>query len=1203
MTEVLAEYRLKVHGAYRTAAGTVVAGAGAVVVVLSPTAWFAALAVAVAVLVAVLATTRLHLDAPERAAGRATGARLAALTAAGMCAVRGADGVGWRVTVAVTLVAVLLGVLAESSALRVSRVSRVFAAHLPGFTMPTRLPVPVGAMFPASIVVAAAAVPLAWWPALVPVWCVLAAGSFLLVAGNGVLGFVRWRQDRKLDLELAAAVREYDPEFVVYTSRPDDASYQVAMWLPYLRRTGRRFVVVARSREAVDGLVPIVPEPVLLRHSAAALESVITPSLGAVFYVNASSGNNQMVRHHRLTHVYLGHGDSDKPPSYNPTHRMYDEVFAAGPAAIERYGAHGVRVDPARFVVVGRPQVEDVVVVGTPGEPGAQAAVAASSSAPGAGAELDASPGGTQTVLYAPTWRGHVADTALSSLPAGERIVAALLERGVRVVFRPHPFSYEFPEDAAAIARIQALLEADAAASGRAHVWGAPAERERSILQCINESDAMVSDVSSVVSDYLYSRKPFAMVAVPRPAAEFRAEYPIARASYVLDGDLGNLDAVLDGLLANDTMVAARDEVRAHYLGDFPAENYAQHFVDAADAAVVRGQQAEDEPDDGPESDFAVDTGAGNGDPVADLLPAGMSGAGLAREVMRSAAWRTVVQPVLEQVPALVTLALAIAAVDRRVVAVAAGLTVVRLVWRLTELRRLGRVIGTRLGPYAPSLFFVVVALAAVEGPSPDGVSWLLVAAGAATMGSQGVAHLQSQRGVHARHLPGLRVPAREVPAASSVLAILGLILGGLAVLALAVPGAVVVVAVASALAFVTLCWAWPLAARNASRSADDLAELTSLVERYDPSFAVYFAAGSASAYQYAMWESHFAQIGRPYVVVVRTAAALDAIAQLTSAPVIHRPDLRSLDDIAVSSITTVFYVNNAVKNTHMVERAGLHHIWLNHGDSEKPACYNPVHAIYDTIFAAGQAAVDRYARHGVMLPDAAFEIVGRPQVAAITPARGPIGELSERTVLYAPTWIGPYSDTDVYSLPVGADLVRALLARDVRIVFRAHPLNYSKPVGAELVEQIQEILAADAAATGRAHLWGEAAEVDLSVEDCFNLSDAMVCDVSAVVSDYLQSGKPMAIMAMGHDVDELLEHVPAARATYVIPRSLDGLEARLDELLDSDPLGPERDEMRRYYLGGFPADTYADAFLTAARNHIDAPLATSAEGVSGGAG
>src|SRR5690606_32579852 len=120
--------------------------------------------------------------------------------------------------------------------------------------------------------------------------------------------------------------------------------------------------------------------------------------------------------------------------------------------------------------------------------------------------------------------------------------------------------------------------------------------------------------------------------------------------------------------------------------------------------------------------------------------------------------------------------------------------------------------------------------------------------------------------------------------------------------------------------------------------------------------------------------------------------------------------------------------VNNATRNTHMVERPGLRHVWLNHGDSEKPACYNPVHGIYHVIFAAGQAAIDRYARHGVTIPAEKFRIVGRPQVEHIAPARGPVADREVKTVLYAPTWVGPYKDTEVYSLPVADELLRTLL-------------------------------------------------------------------------------------------------------------------------------------------------------------------------------
>ena len=123
------------------------------------------------------------------------------------------------------------------------------------------------------------------------------------------------------------------PDFVVYTSRPDDASYQVMMWLPYLKRAGLRFIIVARNAVPAAALAELTDVPVVEARGIADLDALVVPSLKAAFYVNASSGNGALVRFQHLTHIYLGHGDSDKPPSYNPTHAMYDQIFAAGPGA------------------------------------------------------------------------------------------------------------------------------------------------------------------------------------------------------------------------------------------------------------------------------------------------------------------------------------------------------------------------------------------------------------------------------------------------------------------------------------------------------------------------------------------------------------------------------------------------------------------------------------------------------------------------------------------------------------------------------------------------------------------------------------------------------------------------------------------------------------------------------------------------------
>src|SRR5699024_5714568 len=106
---------------------------------------------------------------------------------------------------------------------------------------------------------------------------------------------------------------------------------------------------------------------------------------------------------------------------------------------------------------------------------------------------------------YAPTWRGHVEETMLYSLPVAPRMIEELLRRNATIIFRPHPFSYQFDQDVETIETIQTMLRQDAARTGRSHRYGAAAETDIDVFEATNLSDAMISDVSSVVSDYLYS--------------------------------------------------------------------------------------------------------------------------------------------------------------------------------------------------------------------------------------------------------------------------------------------------------------------------------------------------------------------------------------------------------------------------------------------------------------------------------------------------------------------------------------------------------------------------------------------------------------------------------------------------------------------------------------------------------------------------
>ncbi len=367
---------------------------------------------------------------------------------------------------------------------------------------------------------------------------------------------------RRFEDELPQILTDLAPRFSLHWQAPGGTTYQASMWLPYLQRLGEPFFVLVRTPVNFREIAELTTVPVLLRPGLSDLDAVICPSLRAVFYCNTAVRNSHMIRFTQLTHIQLNHGDSDKIASVSPTFRQYDKNFVAGEAAVDRFAKHGVETRRDQFVLVGRPQLEGVQ----------QARVPIADIAP-------------QTVLYSPTWSGFYDDSDYSSLPIGVQIVQSLLQRGCWVVFRPHPYARKHRVNADACDAIIALLERDAKASGRGHRWGDFAERQMSIVDCFNAADAMVSDVSSVASDFLFSGKPFAMVAVSSHGEDFVKDFPLAEAAYVIDMGAGHavgLADALDDMLGPDSLHETRRALRSYYLGDAASENCAEPFIEAA---------------------------------------------------------------------------------------------------------------------------------------------------------------------------------------------------------------------------------------------------------------------------------------------------------------------------------------------------------------------------------------------------------------------------------------------------------------------------------------------------------------------------------------------------------------------------------------------------------------------------------------------
>ena len=350
-----------------------------------------------------------------------------------------------------------------------------------------------------------------------------------------------------------------------------------------------------------------------------------------------------------------------------------------------------------------------------------------------------------------------------------------------------------------------------------------------------------------------------------------------------------------------------------------------------------------------------------------------------------------------------------------------------------------------------------------------------------------------------------------------------------------------------------------------------------------DPVFAMPYAGGAI--FHIEMWERFIKKGNRPYIIVTVQDRTLDDLANQTDVPVLVPAELSSgaLRAVLPPSIKAAFYVHNSGLNKHFFKaRKDVTHVFLHHGDGDKQSSSNPKSRHYDLLLVAGQAAIDRYALRGIDIPREKFVIGGRPQTEAINVVDQRLQSLPTPTILYAPTWAGRPPNDTFSSLPWGEQIVAALVERNVRVIFRPHPVSRSAAASRAIIERIEAMLDADSERSGIQHVHGEQAEVTWGVTEVTNESDAMISDVSGIVTDYLQSGKPLAMVTTDRTVEDFREHFPTSRAAYVISLVHEGtLASAIGDMLGSDPLHDRRWQLRDHYLGGFGADyTATDAFV-----------------------
>lgn len=396
------------------------------------------------------------------------------------------------------------------------------------------------------------------------------AGAALAVAisivANGI-AVLQWRGGRAAaivrdtDAALRSAVEHLAPEVVFYFSSPVSGTYALGVWVDVINAIRRPTLVILREPVHLESLEGI-RAPIVVTTTVADLERLVVPSVRVVLYPTNVVKNNDMVRIPGPMHSFIGHGDSDKVGSFSPLNRMYDEIWVAGTAAIDRYTAVDEGIDTSTIRAVGRPQLAEI-----------------------ARAQPDRHGDGRLTVLYAPTWEGFFDEADYSSVaPMGLQIAQTVIRSGARLLFKPHPLTgHRLP--AALKARIDIEAAIERAGNGNTVVAPGP----DSLYTAFNEADVLISDISSVITDFLASRKPYVVTnRGDLPAPVFTATFPSSGAAVLLGSAVAELPDALADAAGEDRNAIRRAALATRLLGD-KADPLAA-FLDEVDAFVERAE-------------------------------------------------------------------------------------------------------------------------------------------------------------------------------------------------------------------------------------------------------------------------------------------------------------------------------------------------------------------------------------------------------------------------------------------------------------------------------------------------------------------------------------------------------------------------------------------------------------------------------------
>ncbi|WP_445011797.1 CDP-glycerol glycerophosphotransferase family protein [Vreelandella stevensii] len=315
------------------------------------------------------------------------------------------------------------------------------------------------------------------------------------------------RQLSNYTIPSVSTIKKDGVQIVLYVSGLEKVGYQANMWIPVLEKLSQPAAIVIREKRIAEELIQ-TRLPIYFMQSMRDVENLEEADVKVVLYPANTQKNIHTLRFHRMQHYFINHGESDKVVNQSKFLMAYDKLLVAGPLAERRLKEADLPLREGQVVHVGRPQVE--LLLKQVSQPSTS----------------------IQTILYAPTWEGFVEEANYASVSEfGYTMLQQLAKnKTLKVIFKPHPYTgyNKSGQCGYYLEKMIALCEQE---NNLQYV-----DANQGIHQYMNQSDMLITDISSVLNEYLYTQKPIVLCNVQgHDQHELEKQFPSSKAAYLLE--------------------------------------------------------------------------------------------------------------------------------------------------------------------------------------------------------------------------------------------------------------------------------------------------------------------------------------------------------------------------------------------------------------------------------------------------------------------------------------------------------------------------------------------------------------------------------------------------------------------------------------------------------------------------------------------